>query len=1094
MSQTTQRAPTEPIDPVPSKVSDTWLDPILLRVTEHLQERRFPTATYRVQLNRDCTFLQLADYVPTLSAMGISHVYLAPFLEARPGSVHGYDIVNHARINPEIGTMDDLRKLRQVLDEHGMGLIADVVPNHMAASSNCNAWWQDVLENGPASQFAGYFDIDWQPSKADLHGKVLLPILGEQFGKVLESGQFRLAYEDGCFAVYYFENRLPLAPRSYALILALGLADLQSQVEEENSLGEADSGSGDSGEGDVREGEGGPSEEHLSELLSILTAIRNLPDREVHELERLIERRREKEVIKRRLHDLSQKSPWIRAYIDRNVQRFNGQVGKPASFDCMEDLLGAQPYRLSFWRVAVEEINYRRFFDINELAAIRTELPEVFEQTHQLLFDGIEEGIIDGLRIDHPDGLLDPREYFQQLQRTHFLQLCSKHFHDLDTERTHGIAWRDAADRLRLLWNSAASLPGSPLATPLYVLVEKILGEGEYLPDDWNVHGTVGYEFLNKCNALFVDTRNGKFLTALYHRFIDQSIDFSELTYHCKRLVVRMSMASELAVLGNALDRISERNRLTRDFTQSALTRALQEVIAAFSVYRTYIKPGRILERDRWFITQAVEKATDRNPAMDASVFQLIKELLLLDFPLELEEGEVDPVLHFTGKFQQLTGPIMAKSVEDTAFYQYNRLVSLNEVGGEPDVFGIEPQEMHAFAAFRQLKQPYAMNCSSTHDTKRSEDVRSRINVLTEIPKVWKEKVQSWARWNKRHKTKLGSSTLGPSKNAEYLFYQTLIGTWPGKDAFLHAPQVYLDRLKTYMVKVAREAKVETSWVRPNEEYEQALIMFVDKCLQSGTKFPFFESLDAFVKRVEAHGWWNSLSQLTLKTTLPGIPDFYQGSEIWNLTLVDPDNRHRIDLHERTEHFQNLTARVSNALPEASNPWQAWVTCSSANGPGVIARIEQLLNQLMATASDGSIKLLVSTLLLNCRQQFPDVFQRGEYLAVESRGQYARGLFSFAKISENLQVLVVTSRFLAEMEGFQENYPEPAAWGDTRIVLPVGLQGSRLTELFTQRTFAAEQDGLQASELLRSLPIAVLIATDNDGACKPTLGKTVAGY
>ncbi|HET6423026.1 MAG TPA: hypothetical protein VFG20_05040, partial [Planctomycetaceae bacterium] len=497
-----------------------------------------------------------------------------------------------------------------------MGLIADVVPNHMAAAPRFNLWWQDVLENGPSSAYASYFDIDWMPLKHDLAYKVLLPVLGEQFGSVLENGQLTVMRENGAFWITYYEERFPVSPCTYPLILSPRLEDLQQQLGNEHA--------------------------DVLELLSILTAIKNLPLRTDTDSERITERRREKEIIKRRLHTLTDSSPEIAAFIDENLRLFNGQPEDPHSFDRLDELLAQQAYRLAYWRVAADEINYRRFFDVNELAAVCTESPPVFADTHRLIFDLLDEGTITGLRIDHPDGLYNPSEYLRQLQESHFLRLCREDGTDTQTAATD--------DRLAALWRAASSIPGSPLARPLYLVVEKILAPDEMLPENWPVHGTVGYEFLNHLNGLFIDPAGERPLSTLYQRFTEETLDFAELAYQCKRLIVRMSMAGELNVLGDRLDRISESNRLTRDFTLHSLTRALQEVMACFSVYRTYVQTDQVLERDAMFVERAVAHAKRRNPAMSSRIFDFIRDVLLLRHRENLPEEQRNAVYRFTCK------------------------------------------------------------------------------------------------------------------------------------------------------------------------------------------------------------------------------------------------------------------------------------------------------------------------------------------------------------------------------------------------------------------------------------------------------------
>jgi (1->4)-alpha-D-glucan 1-alpha-D-glucosylmutase len=1059
---TTETLPQPPVDEAlaektptaTEKASDAGVadvvNAVIADVERQRSTQRLPTATYRVQFNSRCTFRDVEAAIPYLYSLGVSDLYCSPFLQARPGSPHGYDVVNHAAINAEIGTLEDLRSLRSTLREHDKGLIADVVPNHMAADPQLNVWWQDVLENGPSSAFASHFDIDWTPPKPDLAHKVLLPVLGDQFGKVLEDGQLSVAFTDGMLWLNYFDQRFPLSPRSYAVVLALRIDELTSVL--------------------------GPDSPDLQELLSIITAIKNLPPRTEVDPDRLAERRREKEVVKRRLHELCQRSERVAEFIHDNVALINGRRGESRSFDRLDELLQDQAYRLAFWRVASDEINYRRFFDINELAAICTEHPQVFAESHRFLFDLIDQGIVTGLRIDHPDGLYDPRGYFVQLQEHHFLRLCREAF-DRGVGRApfSGEDWTDVERRLLELWRSAAEIVGSPLSQTLYVVVEKILMHGERLPDDWPVHGTVGYEFLNAANGVFVDPRGQRPLSNLYSRFTSQSLDFEELAYQSKRLIVRMSMASELNVLGNRLDRISERNRWTRDFTLNSLTRALQEVIACFQVYRTYVQPGRVLERDRRCIDEAVAYAKRRNPAMDASIFDFVHDVLVLRFRDNADDEERRATERFVGKFQQLTGPIMAKAVEDTMFYRFNRLVSLNEVGGEPHLFGTSPDEFHRLNQSRLPRYAHALNASSTHDTKRSEDVRARINVLSEIPKEWREHVQRWSRWNRKLKTSLDGHEA-PSRNAEYLLYQTLVAIWPDEIPTGDDRTAFCNRLQQYMLKVVREAKVFTSWVSPNEPYETAVARFVAGLFNGPRRQPFLKSLHEFAGHVADHGRWNSLAQLLLKIASPGVPDIYQGAELWLLTLVDPDNRHPVDFHARRQILDGLLEEMATALglADRTRAVDAWLA------PDNDAPDDDLLQRLLAQRRDGRLKMFVTLLALRARRQFPDLFAQGDYEPLAPSGQHAEHLLAFARRRGDVAAVVAVPRFSARLAGFGGPPPTGDVFGDTAIPLPADLARRRLWNVFTREVAVPNAEGrLPASTAFRRLPLCLLIARES---------------
>jgi (1->4)-alpha-D-glucan 1-alpha-D-glucosylmutase len=991
------------------------INDLVSAVTDRMARERRPQATYRVQLNSQCPFRAIVDHVPYWKALGISDLYVSPFLQSRPGSVHGYDIINPAAINLEIGTFEELQALRTALREYGMGLIADVVPNHMAAVPQLNAWWSDVLENGPASMYAGYFDIDWRPLKHDLIDKVLLPVLDDQYGQVLENGRLVVRYDDGAFSLVFFESRFPIAPDTYALILTPRVEELQGRL--------------------------GADHPDLLEFFSILTAIKHLPARTETDLGRLVERRREKEVIKRRLSDLIQRSPEVAEFIEENLRQINGVIGDPRSFDRLDELLQNQAYRLAYWRVAADEINYRRFFDVNDLAAVCTEVPAVLADTHQRVFGLLDDGTITGVRIDHPDGLYDPLGYLSQLQEMHFLRLC----HEAATELG---GTEVPTDRLRELWRAASQLPGSPLARPLYLVVEKILARGESLPENWPIHGTVGYEFLNAVNGLFVDPKGQQPLSTLYERFTGEPLDFAELAYQCKRLIVRISLSAELNVLGDRLDRISERDRQTRDFTRRSLKQALQEVMACFGVYRTYVQHDQLLERDSLYIMQAVARAKRRNPAMSGQIFDFIRDVLLLRHGERLSDDDRQALRKFVGKFQQLTGPVMAKAIEDTAFYRFNRLISLNEVGGEPAEFGTSVAEFHRFQQTRLPRLSHTLNASSTHDTKRSEDVRARINVLSEIPKLWREHVQAWGRVHRRLTTEV-DGVVAPSRNTEYLFYQTLVGLWPDSIPQGADREALVARLQQYLLKVEREAKVHTSWISPNEAYEMALTQFVTEVFAVDRRRSILTDLHEFASRVADHGWWNSLSQVLLKIASPGVPDFYQGTETWNLTLVDPDNRRPVNSAALRQVFENLCSDLSATMPGTtpSDVIDRWL-----DGDRVDAH--RFLDRLIQNRADGCIKLFVTMLGLHTRSRFPDLFTAGEYLPLETMGTFADCVIAFARRHEDRWAIVVVPRLTVTVCGFGGSPPMGDHWRDTAITLPAAFAASEVRELFTQRAWA----------------------------------------
>ncbi|MGA3172107.1 MAG: malto-oligosyltrehalose synthase [Chthoniobacteraceae bacterium] len=932
-----------------------------------MSEANIPSATYRLQFNKDFTFAKagaLADY---LRELGISHVYASPYFKASPGSTHGYDVTDHNGLNPEIGSTEDYQKYVEALKGNGLGQIVDFVPNHMGIGP-LNPYWMDVLENGQGSKYAHYFDIDWHPLKVELFGKVLLPILGDQYGRVLERGELQLHYEQGTFYLTYYDTRLPINPRSYAGVLkkALELAALAA------------------------EDEGG------NELQSIATAAEHLPHRFETAGEKVAERGREKEVIKKRLERVCQEHPHIAAAIEAAVQFYNGRKGEPHSFDALDELIGEQGYRLSYWRVAAEEINYRRFFDINNLAAIKMELPEVFEGTHRFIFELIKSGAVTGLRIDHVDGLWNPRDYLEHLQ-TKYGEVMGK--------------------------------PGNQCG--LYLLVEKILLSGEKLHPDWLVHGTTGYDFTNQVIEMLVDRGAERSLTETYHRFIGDSIKYDDLVYQKKQLIMEVSLASEVQVLAHKLNRLSEKNRWYRDFTLNALMVAVREVIACFPVYRTYAEPGRSLsEHDRQAIERAVRAARRRNPGVEASIFQFLRETLLLKFPENIDEEDRAEHLRFVMKFQQCTSPITAKGIEDTAFYIYNRLAALNEVGGEPNHFGTAPEILHKQNAARLADFPHAMLATSTHDTKRSEDARARLAAISEMPEAWRRAVQRFRTANRKHKRDV-EGEQAPDANEEYLIYQTLAGAWPLDGVITDE---FVGRIQKYMAKAIKEAKVNSSWIQPNENWDNAVREFIAAILDTKKRNSFLDVFQPIAEEIAQIGAINSLSQLLIKLTAPGVPDIYQGDEIWDLSLVDPDNRRAVDYEKRRQ----MLREVRRDSPE----------------------------EMMANWRDGRIKMFLTQKMLTYRREHFELFAKGEYLPVQSTGAYAESVFAYARRYEGLMLLVIAPR-VTERVGFP---PIGERWKDTVVDFQAG---QTMRDLFTGRDYFAP-----LTQSLAALPFAMYAGGD----------------
>jgi (1->4)-alpha-D-glucan 1-alpha-D-glucosylmutase len=930
---------------------------------------RIPRSTYRLQLNRGFTFRDAAEIVPYLAELGVGDLYASPYLQARPGSLHGYDITDHGSLNAEIGTEEDHARLAALLREHGMGHLLDVVPNHMGIGGQTNPWWWEVLEGGADSPFARYFDVDWHPHKPELEGKVLLPVLGDQYGRVLERGELKLVYHDGRFRIDYFNNRFPAAPASTAAVLREALARLDGVLEVEHP--------------------------DRMELESIATALARLPARRRTDPPSVEERRREKRVTQRRLAGLYEMSGAITLAVDQAVRAFNGTPGDAHSYDQLDALLAEQPYRLAYWRVAAEEINYRRFFDVNDLAGVRVEVPQVFRDTHRLILRLVREGKVTGLRIDHPDGLFHPRDYLRDLQRE--------------------TAGPDARDRF-------------------YVVVEKILTGDERLPDEWPVAGTVGYEFLNRVNGLFVASANEEAIDAASRRFTGLRASFRDLVYRKKLLILRFALVSELTVLTTMLDRISERSRCYRDFTWGALHDALREVVACFPVYRTYADAfaGEVSERDRGYVEDAIRLARRRNAAMSDSLFDFVRDVLLLRWPEPLDDEAREEHARFVMKFQQLTGPVMAKGVEDTAFYVFNRLVSLNEVGGDPDRFGVSVDEFHAFNAERAQRWPGALSAGSTHDTKRSEDVRARINVLSEIPEAWQGAFTRWAETNAAHRADADGERV-PDANDEYLLYQTLVGAWPLEGAAAAMSEAFVARMQAYLEKATREAKVHTSWINPNPVYDDGLRRFIAAILADPA---FVADVQAFQEPVARAGMVNSLAQTLLRIASPGVPDVYQGQEIWDFSLVDPDNRRPVDYALRRRLLADLRERM----------------CGDR-----IALCQEMMEQWR----DGRPKLYVTHVALCARQDHPDAFACGEYLPVVASGARAEHVVAFARRGGGSTLLAVAPRLVAMLGA--------AGWEDT--ALSGDVVAGRWRNLFT----GVEHDRLRLADVLADFPVALLI-------------------
>jgi (1->4)-alpha-D-glucan 1-alpha-D-glucosylmutase len=951
---------------------------------------RIPVATYRLQFNSSFTFRNALPVVEYLATLGISDAYASSYLMAVPGSSHGYDVADPTRLNPEIGTDEDYWDWVHALQARGMGQVLDLVPNHMGIARSANPWWLDVLENGPSSRYAQFFDITWRPLKDELADKVLIPTLGDQYGAVLDRKELQLAYREGAFIVCYFEDWFPLAPDTFGRILSPAL----------DAWVAADGAQLD------------PND--VDELRSIITSATHLPSRSANGADAVATRAREKEIVKRRLSALVDRCPSLLERIEATLTWFNGVKEQPRSFDPLDALLGEQSYRLAHWRTASEEINYRRFFDVNQLAALRMEDPDVFDQVHRFVFELIGKGAATGLRVDHVDGLFAPGDYLRRLQS------------------------RAAA---------ALGLPDRP-ASPLFVVVEKILGADERLPAGWPVHGTTGYEFAAAVNGLFVDRRNERALTRVYERFIGSRAkrSFDDLAYSCKKMVMHETMSGDINSLGYQLNRFSERNRHFRDFTLYSLISTIKEVIACFPVYRTYITDaGPLTEHDRRYVHSAIRSARARSTRLSRLVFDFVERILLHE--AGTASGENDERQRFIGKFQQITSPVAAKGIEDTALYIHNRLVSLNEVGSDPTVFGTDPERLHQWLADRRTMWPASLSSTGTHDTKRGEDVRARINVLSELPNEWKDAVARWRSMNRRIKSQV-SGVTAPDANEEYLIYQMLAGTWPLDPAY---EQDFADRFKKYLMKALREAKVHTNWLTPDEDYERAVAAFVDGLLSP--RRPFLESFRSFQRRVAEIGVVNSLAQLLIKCTAPGVPDFYQGTELWDFSFVDPDNRRPVDYDRRAALLADLTRE----------------------SPGCC-----LVRGLVESRHDGRVKLFTIARALATRNALRETFATGSYVPLRTAGAFADHVFAFARIDNGRAAITCVPRLVASLPGGGSTPPLGRdAWTDTSILLPGDVPATSLVNSFTGHTIAVEcyesgEHRLHAAEVFAHFPIALL--------------------
>ncbi len=949
--------------------------------------RSLISATYRLQFNEDFTFQDASKIVDYLADLGITHVYASPIFSSRRGSTHGYDVTDPTRLNPELGTESDFTAFQEKLRERGLGLILDIVPNHMSASSE-NSWWLDVLEYGPDSAYASYFDIDWHPPSRMLEGKVLLPVLGRPFGEALEHQELKLVLMEGKFFVQYFEALFPLAPSTYHLVLKRRLNELRTAL-----------------------GEEAPAYQEYS---GIVAAAAALSDGVGQSRDAAGEKRLQFESLRQRLRQLLSSEPKVNNFVQQNLRGMDGNPKDPSTLTSLESLLAQQHYVLAYWQNVNEEINYRRFFTINDLVGMRMQDPLVFDATHALVLRMVEQKALAGLRIDHIDGLRDPLGYLRQLSE------------------------RVASD---------VRFPESGLVP---IFVEKILARGEPLPNSWPVAGTTGYEFANALNCFFVDPRGTKQVEQIYSRFLGRDIIYDDVLYQKKKLVMSTLLGVEMRALGHQMQVLARDDRYAREIPRNELNQALIETTAHLSVYRTYVRNLEVAHQDEERIKQALSNAQTRTPQVNPRSLEFLRDILLLRNQPHLLPGQREARLAFLMRWQQFTGPIMAKAFEDTFLYVYNPLISLNEVGGDPRPSTAPSANFPKFVIERLHDWPHALNATTTHDTKRAEDVRARISVLSEMPAEWRVQLDRWSKENARHRKLIDGHPV-PDRNEEIFLYQTLLGAWP----LVATDSASLtDRMQAYAVKATREAMVHTRWTRPNLRHEQALQRFVASILKPGSKNGFLRTFGGFQDRIAYYGMMNGLSQALLKIASPGTPDFYQGSELWDFRLVDPDNRQPVDFIER-----NAMLSILRETDEAA-----------------FTRLDDLVRNW----KDGRIKLYLIWKALRFRAQNSVQFAEGEFLTVESRGKRREHAAAFVRRYKKGWVLIIVPRWLAR--GHYPAKPEEARrfWGNTQIRLPAAAPTS-WNNVFTGESVKSDGTGgrrtIRVDKLLEHFPVALLSGT-----------------
>ncbi|MEH1842006.1 MAG: malto-oligosyltrehalose synthase [Nostoc sp.] len=928
---------------------------------------RIPTATYRIQFTPQFGFDDAKAIAAYLADLGISDLYASPIFKARSGSTHGYDIVDANQLNPELGTNESFDELVGEIQSLGMGWLQDIVPNHMAYTSE-NPYLMDILEHGPDSSYTDYFDLSWNAPFGDRQQRILAPLLGDFYGVSLENGNIQLQYEQNGLTVNYYSLKLPLRLDSYTKVIIYNLGKLTRTL--------------------------GRNHPDFIKLLGILYILKNVPSEVAGK-----QRQDQIAFIKGLVWELYTTNDTIREFIDENIQTFNGEPGNSESFNLLDDLLNDQFFRLAFWKVGAEEMNYRRFFTVNELISVKVEELRVFNNTHSFIEKLVEEGKFTGLRVDHIDGLYNPIQYLERLR-----------------EKMGDV----------------------------YITVEKILELTEDLPENWKIEGTSGYDFLNYVNGVFCQTENESQFDKIYQNFIGSRADYASVVKDKKHLILEKNLAGDIDNLASLLKNISSKYRYGNDFTLNGLKRAIAEVLTMFPIYRTYITPDGIGDSDRATIQEVIHQAKEQTPLLQHEL-TFIEKLMLLEFDNSLTQTEREQWIYFVLRMQQYSGPLMAKGVEDTTLYVYNRLLSLNEVGGNPGHFGISVSEFHAFNKQHQATWPHTMNTTATHDTKRGEDVRARLNVLSEIPDEWDQQVNTWSAINRGHRSHRHGFAM-PDRNDEYFIYQTLVGAFPFAE---HEYASFVERVKDYIIKAIREAKVHTAWLRPDSEYEEACTSFIEKVLDPSLSGEFLEAFRPFQGRIAEYGIFNSLSQTLLKITVPGVPDLYQGTELWELSLVDPDNRRTVDFEQRRTYLSAIHEQAKTD-------------------------ILGLIQELLSDKTDGRIKLFLTAQLLHARTNYVSLFQDGDYLPLEVQGTYANHIIAFARREGNQTAIAIAPRFLTSLIQPGDNPLGESVWQDTHLQLPDGTSFSGKNVL-TQQPLQAKET-LSIAAALAHFPVALLVS------------------